>query len=474
MSEERHHYFSGSSIKELISRYESMISGSQKCYFDVDEFEEIIDHYLSAGRQNRAFNAVQQALRQHPSSTSLQLKMAVILNEKSRPLESLNILRTLEKIEVSNPEIYFTKGIALNLADRKEEAIKQFNRAIMLTDDGRAELMYNIAMVFEQKNEYHTALDFMLRAYELEPGNLSFIYDIAYCYERAGESDKAIEYYNKYLDIDPFSENVWYNLGVVFNRTEDYEQAIEAYDYAIALDDEYSSAWFNKANTLANSGSYGAAIEVYRKLLFLEEGNEQVVCYIGECYEKLEKWDKAIEYYNRTLKLNSGYADAWLGLGMVKFSVGDYPESLAHVKKALRLYPDNPEYWYAAGNIYIKLGLMQDAEKAYRKAVNIDPGDLESWFNLAETLYETKDPDGAIRTLEAASEANPGVAHINYRLAGYYLMSRNNDRAGSCLTLALSQDYEMHREFLAWYPGAARKKIVRKILKDYGRNSGIG
>ncbi len=472
MSEEKDRYFSDSSIKVLISRYESMISGMQKCYFDVDEFEEIIDHYLSAGRHNRAYIAVQNALRQHPSSISLQLKMAVILNEKSKPLESLNILRTLEKIEVNNPEIYFTKGIALNLAGREKEAIKQFNRAIMLTDDGKAELMYNIAMVFEQKNEYHTALDFMLRAYELEPANLSFIYDIAYCYERSGESDKSVEYYNKYLDIDPFSENVWYNLGVVYNRTEDYERAIEAYDYAIALDDEYSSAWFNKANTLANSGSYDAAIEVYKQLLFLEENNEQVVCYIGECYEKLEQWDRALEYYNRTIKLNPDYADAWLGMGMVMFSVGDYPQSLIHVKKALELHPENPEYWYATGNINVKLGLMRDALKAYRKAVSIDPGDLESWVNLAETLQDMKDHEGAIRTLEAASDANPGMAYINYRLAGHYLMAGNNEMAGHCLSLALSQDHEMYREFLEWYPGAARKKIVRKILKAYGKKSG--
>jgi hypothetical protein len=97
MNEEKDRFYRESGIVEVVRRYEEMISNNTRYYFDVDEFEEIIDHYLSLAKFNRALKAVQHALIQHPSSTVIQLKKAVILNEKSQPHEALRILKLLKK-----------------------------------------------------------------------------------------------------------------------------------------------------------------------------------------------------------------------------------------------------------------------------------------------------------------------------------------------------------------------------------------
>jgi tetratricopeptide (TPR) repeat protein len=467
MNEEKDRFYRESGIVEVVRRYEEMISNNTRYYFDVDEFEEIIDHYLNLAKFNRALKAVQHATIQHPSSTVIQLKKSVILNEKAQPREALRILKTIEKIELSNPEVFFTKGISLNLLGNTRDAIKQFNKAILLTGEGKADIMSNAAMAFEQQNQFGAALIYLLQAYELEPENLSYIYDIAYCYERDDKLDKALDFYNKFLDIDPFSENVWYNMGVVYNRMENFEKAIECYDFAIALDEEYSSAYFNKANTLANSGDQSEAIEIYKELLYLEENNEQVLCYIGECYEKIEKWDDAQEYYLKTLKINPDFSDAWLGLGMVKFSREEYTESLEHVRKAINYTPDNPEYWYSLGNIYVKLNRLEEATNAYRTAVDFDPQDFDSWINLAETFMNLHKNNNAITILEEASVINPGVALFNYRLAAYHLMNKEGERADYHLRIALSLDYELHKEFFAYYPRASRLAAVKRLLLEF-------
>ncbi len=467
MNEEKDRFYNDSGFMDLVKRYEEMLSKSTRYYFDVYEFEEIIDHYLNLGKFNRAYKAVQHALRQHPSSTIIQLKKAIILTEKSQPIESLRILKTIEKIEINNPEVHFTKGVALTLMGNFKDAVNQFNQAIKLTDEGKSDLLFNIALAFEQQNQYNLALKYLVQAFELEPDNLSYIYDLAYCYERVDKLDKALDYYNKFLDIDPFSENVWYNLGVIYNRLDNYEKAIEAYDYAIALDDEYASAFFNKANTLANNGDHKVAIEVYNELLFLEEGNEQVICYLGECYEKIEQWDKALEYYRNALTVNPDYADAWLGWGMVMFAKGAYKESLYYVEKAIKFFPENPEYWYSLGNIHVKLDHHEDAVTAYRKAVFFDPQDIDSWINLAETLLNMRNKDMAIQALEDAARINPGNALLNYRLAAHYFMRKDRDKAYYYLRLALSLDYDLHKDFFSYYPKASRLTLVKRLITEF-------
>jgi tetratricopeptide (TPR) repeat protein len=467
MNEEKDRFYRESGFLEVVRRYEEMISNNTRYYFDVDEFEEIIDHYVNLAKFNRAYKAVQHASIQHPSSTVIQLKKSVILNEKAQPREALRVLKTIERIELNNPEIYYTKGISLNLLGNTKEAIRQFNMAILLTEEGKGDIIANIAMAFEHQNQFGIALDYLLQAYNLEPDNLSFIYDIAYCYERDDKLDAALEFYNRFLDIDPFSENVWYNIGVVYNRMENFEKAIEAYDFAIALDEEYSSAYFNKANTLANSGNQVAAIEIYEQLLYLEEKNEQVVCYIGECYEKLENWDKALIYYREALNINPDFADAWLGMGMVTFAMKDYTVSLEHIEKALKYSPENPEYWYSLGNVYVKLDRLDDATAAYRNAVEFDPQDFDSWINLAETFMNLRNKTNAIQILEEASLINPGVALFSYRLAAYYLMNKEKEQADHHLRIALSLDYELHKDFFAYYPRAARLAAVKRLITEF-------
>ncbi len=471
MSEEKDSFYNDNGVADLVKRFEDMLSAnSTGYYFDVIEFEEIIDHYLNLGKINRAWRAVQHALKQHPSSTIVQLKNAVILIEKAQPLESLKILKTIEKIEVSNPEVNLTKGLALIRLGKIRDAVREFDRAIQLTGEEKSEIMFNIAMALEQQNHFNTAIKYLMQAYELEPDNLSYIYDIAYCYERTDQLEKALDYYNRFLDIDPFSENVWYNMGVIYNRLEDYRRAIDAYDYAIALDSEYASAYFNKANTLANNDSYESAIEVYGELLFLEDNNEQVICYLGECYEKLEQWDKALEHYSKALIIKPDYADAWIGMGLVMYSQGAYKESLRHIEKALELFPENPEYWYSLGNVRLKLNDFDDAINAYRKAVNFDPQDSDSWINMAETFLVIKSKSNAIITLEEAIRINPGNALFNYRLAAYHLMNSNFEKADHHLRIALSLDYDQHKEFFAYYPRASRNKDIKKLVKAFDSN----
>ena len=56
-----------------LSKFESMLKTNKVFFFDSEEFEEIILHYMDTGRMNLAKKALKLGLEQHPKSTGLKL-----------------------------------------------------------------------------------------------------------------------------------------------------------------------------------------------------------------------------------------------------------------------------------------------------------------------------------------------------------------------------------------------------------------
>ena len=62
-----------------LSKFESMLKTNKVFFFDSEEFEEIILHYLDIGKANLAKKALKLALDQHPKSTGLKLVQVEML-----------------------------------------------------------------------------------------------------------------------------------------------------------------------------------------------------------------------------------------------------------------------------------------------------------------------------------------------------------------------------------------------------------
>ena len=56
-----------------IARFESMLKTDDVYFFDAEDFEDIIHHYLNQGKVRLAKKAIQLSLEQHPNTTPLKL-----------------------------------------------------------------------------------------------------------------------------------------------------------------------------------------------------------------------------------------------------------------------------------------------------------------------------------------------------------------------------------------------------------------
>ena len=467
MDENYDSFFEEEGIFESINKFEEMMDRNSSCYFDVFEFETIIDYYLDQHNFNIARVAIERGLQQHPASSSLKLRLAQSYIQNGKPSKGLHFLREIESMEITNFEFFLLKGSALNVLGRREEAYHAFDRAIQLATDNKDDVIFSIACSYLNTRRYNLSIKYLKLAYEINPENLSVIHELALVYEKVDKLEESISFYHKYLDLDPFAEHIWFNLGMVYSSLEKHNEAIDAYEYAIAISPDYISAYFSKGNTQVNRGNFHEAIITFEQILSIEPENIQAYAYIGECYDKLELYKRSIYYYRRALSVDRSFGDAWYGLGMAYYNMDKFSTCLEFFLQANRCDPENPDYWYMQGEAYRKLNLLDKSAESFNRAEELDPNDYEAWLSHADIFYMENKLNEAIQLLNRAYEYNKEVSTINYNLAAYYLIDNKPKLAGEYFEKGLRINYSEHNDLLSRFPMTSGNELFSRLINKY-------
>lgn len=466
MEEERDWLYENDDVFNAVRRFEDMLGKKAQYFFDVYEFEEIINYYIDTNNFTKAVSATEYGYRLYPDSTIIQLKIAHLLIDRGKAAESIGILNKIEQIEQSNYEVYILKGSAYNLLGKVSEARQHFDKAVSLShNDNRDTVLYNIGLTFEQQSNYEAAVQYFLEAYQTDPGNYTILFDLAFCYDQLSQAEQSIYYYNKYLDEEPYSDLAWFNLGTVYNKTEQFEKSIEAYDFAIAINENYSSAYYNKANILSNLERYKDALVEYLEFLKFDEKHTLAHCYIGECYEKLGRYEESLFFFQKAIAIDPNCSEAWFGQGVVKMHLECYDESLSYINRALDLNEDNTEYLYAKGMVYMRQNDHSNGIQVYKQLVELDPSDFEAWLNYSELLVDSGKLDVAVDVLLKANDLNFNNAHINLRLASYMFLQSNIPQGLNYLDKAFELNIPLIDELYDFYPEAANNEAISSLIK---------
>jgi len=467
MDTEKDHFQEDADFQEVLGRFEEMIENEQSSFFDVYDFERIIDHYLDRNHFSKAIHAVRMGMVQHPGSVTLMIKEAQVYAEKGDSQQALDMVDSLERLEQSNAEVFMLKGMILNQMGKAGEAENAFRTALESNFDNEADLLYDIALSFEYVNQFRLAARYLEKAIKKYPGKLNILYELAYCHDRLHDFEKSIQYYEAYLDREPYEENVWYNLGLVFFKKEDFRKAVECYDFAIAINDEYAMAVFNKANALANLEEYEEAIKAYKECILIEPENVLAHCYLGESLEKLENYREATEWYERATHIDPSFSEAWYGIAVCYLFRKLYPDSLFYVNKAISLDGENPDYWFTLGNVQAQLNAHGEAVKAYSRATELDPNDDEAWINLAKLEQKQGRTDKAIQVLKDSYSHTFDIFTVNYCLAGYYHLKGDLAQALSFFEKGLDLDYTQYGMVDKISPDLLKERAVRELLEKH-------
>jgi tetratricopeptide (TPR) repeat protein len=451
---------------ELVNRFELMVKNDNQYFFDVDEFETIIDYYLDTQNLEMARKAISEGLKQHPTCAEFDIRKARLLAYEKKYYEALELLNHIELLEPTNDQVYTAKGEIYSMMNKPELAIKEYKKCIPYSESPE-DIYASIAYEYENMNDYPQAIKNLKKALKIKPDSENLIHEIAFFFELTAREEEAIEFFIDFLDQNPYSKVGWFNLGIFYNTLELYEKAIEAYEFTLAIDEEFSSAYFNIANSYAGLQHYKKAIKYYEKTFEFEAPEPLTYYYIGESYENLDDLENAGINFNKAIKLDDKIGEPWAGSARIAVKQKQDLKAIKYYEKAISLMPLNDDYKYELAIIKLKNHLYRESEVLFSEIVEHDATFIEAWINYSVCMNLSANIEMAIDIIEKAIEKNKDEASLWYRLAGLLYKSGKIQQAYYYIETALKLDIETHTELLEFIPELENESRFIELLGVY-------
>ncbi|GGZ91085.1 tetratricopeptide repeat protein [Algibacter mikhailovii] len=447
-----------------LTKFESMLKTNHVLFFDSEEFENIIHHYLNQGKIALAKKAIKLGLDQHPTSINLKLFRVEILVFEDKLTEADNLLNELHSLDPMNEELYIQKANIYSKKDDHAQAIKVLKKALQLTDDV-VDLYSLIGMEYLFLDKFEEAKAYFMKCLESDFEDYSALYNIIYCFEFLDQNEEAISYLNMFIDKNPYCEVAWHQLGKQYFILKEYTKALTSFDFAVISDDTFVGAYLERGKTLEKLKRYEEAIENYLITLKLDDPTSYALLRIGHCYEKTDNYDLALQYYDRTVHEDPLLDKGWIAITKFHNARGNYQRALYYINKAINIDSENVVYWKLYSQINHRLNFFEEAERGYEKTLDLGNYELNTWLSRGDLLIKLGEVKTAIHNFEQAIEFYPENAEIEYRLAGLFFFINETDKGTFYLKNGLSHNQEYAFILEELFPKVSNKIMVKNLLK---------
>jgi tetratricopeptide (TPR) repeat protein len=426
----------------LIQKYETLLYNKESMYFDSEEFEIIIIHYMSQDRYADALEALIHAELCHPDDIDLALHKVRIMMSLENFDRAFELLLILEEKANDLFEVNVYKGHIYTLNNEIEHAVKEFETAFEKNPDfDDEELRFIPELLIEQKC-FEEALVFLHKFIDSGNANAKIFFNAGYCYDKISNLEEAEKYYEKALDEDPFNENAWLTLGILHLTSNNADKALDAFEYALSIDSEDQFALLCKSAALIKSGEYGQAIECVVDMLAKTPDDAHSLCCLAECYEQKQDTGEAEQCYIKAIGEEPDTPPPYWGLSRLMYAQGDIEGAIMIINKAIELEPDNEEYLYFRGQCLVRISCDIDM--------------LENILHSANLTEELK------------SENSDDTEFMNkYKKAVFFYNIRDIEQCCKYLIETIMIDSKGLEMFFNRFPGAKDDARVINYLGKY-------
>jgi tetratricopeptide (TPR) repeat protein len=447
-------------------KFESMLKTNNIYFFDLVEFEEIIVHYLDAGKHALAKKAVKLGLQQHPASIDLKLLQVEIYVIEDELDKATMTLRIIERLEPNNDEVFIQKASISSKKGNHKKAIELFEKALTFTDD-KVDVWSLLGMEYLYVDDFKNARLTFQKCIKVDFEDYAALYNIVYCFDMEKEHKAAILYLNSYIDVNPYCEVAWHQLGRQYFILEMYNEALSSFDYAVLIDESFVGGYLEKAKTLEQLARYKEAIANYLITLDLDDATAFVYLRIGECYEKLENFDEAISYYKKAVHEDPFLDKGWVTLSNIYYQSENYQKAAYYISKAIKIEEHSATYWRRYSEINLKLNFYEEAITGFQKCLALDDQCLENFIGLSDVLSFLGEFNHAMNILIKAQRIHKNTAEVEYRLTGLFFILNKEQHAITHLLTAMKIDYDYHVVLKELYPLVYENLRIQKLLSDY-------
>ena len=252
-----------------------------------------------------------------------------------------------------------------------------------------------LAELYQENMDFDNSVKVMEKLVELHPDDLEYMYDLALTHLLVGNYQDAIDSYNKIEDIIGITEEIsiqkqkiWQRMGKPDKAVTEIEKLCDAYPDEL----RYKSIL---AELYLADGKDKDALKLYKEIAEKDPGNAYIQISLSDYYRKHGEPQKSFEH------LKAGFANPNLDIDtkvqiiLAYFTAEEYYEKHKEEAKTLanilvETHPDNPKAYSIQADLLYQDKEWGAARTALRKVISLDSSKYVIWEQLlfAESYIE--------------------------------------------------------------------------------------
>lgn len=468
------HHQDKDEIRELVRQFQNYKAGRSHSFLDEEAFERIIDYFDEVEDLAQALEAAEIGTEQFPFSSSLLIKKADVLIATRQYHEALRLLDHVAVLDSNDINLYILKTDVYLALDQQEKAVVLLENALQLFEgEERLELLFELADVYDDYEEFDKIFDCLKLILEQEPNNEEALYKICFWTDFTGRNEESIRLHQQIIEDFPYNELAWFNLAAAYQGLKLYEKSVDAYKYAVAIDEKFDYAYRNMGDAYIRLRKYKEAIECLERVLELSRPEDVIYEAIGHCYDRLKNFAQARFYYRKASHLNQEDSKLQYKIACTYINEGQFTPAMKHLENALQIHRMQPEYNLAMGECKMQVEQYREAIQYFSNVVRQRPRNSTGWESLIRCLYHGEFFEEALEQVQVAIKMTDQKPVFLYYLTAIYFALGKSKEGLLQLEKAMEKAPRLLKKLIDLNPSLLRNPQIVDIAARFKRNRSI-
>ena len=372
-----------SARREWLAAYSAGFRSQRLKHNLAEVFHRAAEDFLMNGDTQTALAAAQEAGRHKPDDNTLNALLA---------------------------QIHQHLGYQAALANQWNQAQKHWQTAVEL-DSSSFRLAYNMALIYERKENYQAAGETWREALRRRP--------------RRADHPDAI--------TDEQVARLWRRAAEAYRKAGQFDEATQVYQQAVKWSPENLDVRLAMTEGLLFEGRVQAAQNELERILERDPDHVPALIRMGEVLFRSGQWwtqAGALRYWERALKLQpdnhqarQALAEWYIDQAEIDYSWYRFEKAVEDYQKALEYQPQDAQTLSYIANCFIHLGDQKQAEKYSDQAFERAGDDLDVLDEILSGWINTDNPEQAWETMQSirnrGTVQSPGYSTLTRPSSGW-------------------------------------------------------
>lgn len=295
---------------------------------------------LQSGHLDAAEQVYLEILAADARNTRALYMHGMVHMQRGNLSEGIKQLQASLSIDPRQPDALNNLGHALQILQKPDEALINYDRAIALKPD-YVNAYFNRGTALHDLQRYAEAADSLEQAIRLHPGYVDAYVNMGNTLQHLQRKEEALRCYATALTLAPARPDIHYNRGLLYQDMKRNKEALDCFNKAIALAADFTEAHYSRGWILQELKRHAEALHSFDRAIALKKDHAEAYYQRGLALQQLDRHDEALKSYNQAIALNPDYADAHSYRGYCLMEQGMMEDAKQSLENALKIDPEH-------------------------------------------------------------------------------------------------------------------------------------